>query len=125
MSKLQAFEKQQYLNLETFRKSGQGVKTPVWFVQDGETLFVWTEATSGKAKRVRNSGQVNVAPSRGDGAVLGDWLPATASRDDSPEAQQHVRALMAKKYGLAFQLFGLLGKLRKANYTTLKVTPAN
>lgn len=121
----QPFEKQQYLNLETFRKSGAGVKTPVWFVQEGETLFVWTEASSGKAKRIRNNGQVNVAPSRGDGTVLGAWLPAAASCDDSPEAQQHVRGLMAKKYGLGFQFFALYGKLRKAHYTTLKVTPAN
>ena len=121
MSNLKAFEKQQYLNLETFRKNGQGVKTPVWFAQDGEKLFIWTESNSGKAKRVRNNGSVKIAPARGDGTVLGDWVPASASRDDSPEAQQHVRALMVKKYGLVFQLFGLLGRLRKAHYTTLKV----
>jgi hypothetical protein len=28
--------RQQYLNIETFRKNGQGVKTPVWFVEDGD-----------------------------------------------------------------------------------------
>jgi PPOX class probable F420-dependent enzyme len=121
MSALKQFEKQQYLNLETFRKNGQGVKTPVWFAQDGEKLFVWTESTSGKAKRVRNNGKVNIVPSRGDGAPLGNWIPASASYDDSPAAQQHVRALMAKKYGLMFHLFGLLGKLRKAQNTTLQV----
>jgi PPOX class probable F420-dependent enzyme len=125
MSALQQFEKQQYLSIETFRKNGDGVKTPVWFAQEGEKLFIWTEATSGKAKRVRNNGKVNIAPSRGDGAPLGDWIAASASRDDSPDTQKHVRALMIKKYGLVFHLFGLLGRLRKANYTTLKVTPAN
>ena len=109
--------------IETFRKSGEGVKTPVWFAQDGEKLFIWTEATSGKAKRVRNNEKVNVAPARGDGAVLGEWVPATASRDDSPDAKKHLRGLMTKKYGLVFHLFGLLGRLRKANYTTVKVEP--
>ena len=29
------FIKQKYLNIETFRKSGIGVKTPVWFAQAG------------------------------------------------------------------------------------------
>lgn len=26
------FERRHYLNIETFRKNGQGVKTPLWFV---------------------------------------------------------------------------------------------
>lgn len=121
MTVLQPFDKRQYLSIETFRKNGQGVKTPVWFVQEGEKLFIWTESTSGKAKRVRHNGKVNIAPSRGDGAPLGDWIPATASRDDSAEAVVKVRGLMVKKYGVVFQLFGLLGRLRKADYTTLKL----
>jgi PPOX class probable F420-dependent enzyme len=121
MSNLQQFEKQSYLSLETFRKNGQGVKTPVWFVQEGENLLIWTEATSGKAKRVRNNGQVKVAPSRGDGTVTGEWIPAAASRDDSPAARDRLRALMVKKYGLAFHLFALLGRLGKRTYTMLKL----
>ena len=118
---LKAFEKQQYLSIETFRKNGQGVKTPVWFVQDGEVLYIWTQTDSGKAKRVRNVSKVNIAPSRGDGAPLADFVPASANRDDSPDAVKHVRGLMIKKYGLVFHLFATLGKLRKAQYTTIKV----
>jgi len=33
MNSLEQFSKMKYLNLETFRKSGQGMQTPVWFVQ--------------------------------------------------------------------------------------------
>lgn len=122
---LKAFENQQYLNLETFRKNGQGVKTPVWFAQEGPTLYIWTQVDSGKAKRVRNNGRVNVAPSRGDGAPLGEWSPASASRDDSLETVEKVRRLFTKKYGLTFQAFALLGKLRNAKYTTLKIDLGN
>jgi hypothetical protein len=53
MTACESSYQQQYLNLETFRKSGVGFKTPVWFVQDGETLFVRTVANSGNAKRIR------------------------------------------------------------------------
>jgi len=28
------FDNHQYLNIETFRKSGVGVQTPVWFVRE-------------------------------------------------------------------------------------------
>jgi len=68
-----SFKKQKYLNLETLRKSGVGVRTPVWFVQDGNVLFVRTIADSGKVKRIRNNPQVNIAPCKVDGncSVIG------------------------------------------------------
>lgn len=119
---LEAFDNQQYLNLETFRKNGQGVRTPVWFVREGDTLYVWTQANSGKAKRARNISRVNIAPCKVDGTLLGDWHPATVRRDDSLEAIKKVRGLFAKKYGLMFYAFALMGKLRKAQYTTLEIT---
>ncbi|MEJ5225301.1 MAG: PPOX class F420-dependent oxidoreductase [Anaerolineales bacterium] len=122
MSNLNQFQNQQYLNLETFRKSGVGVKTPVWFAQEGDTLWVWTQFDAGKAKRVRNNGRVNIAPCKADGALLGDWVPATAQADSSPEAVNHVRQLFQKKYGLMFALFGLMGALRRAKYTAIKIT---
>jgi len=119
---LKPFEKQQYLNIETFRKSGLGVKTPVWFVQEGETLYVWTQAQSGKAKRIRNNGAVCIAPSTGSGEPLGEWLPAQAKLDETPEAAKHVNELMAKKYGFMFHLFGFLGRLRSNSpYTAIQI----
>lgn len=118
---LSAFQNQQYLALETFRKNGQGVRTPVWFAQEGDALFVWTEASSGKAKRIRRDGTVRIAPSTGAGEALGEWTEARAQADDSPEALRHIQALMRKKYGVSFDLFGLLGKLRKAKYTSIRI----
>ena len=38
MNPLVPFADQQFLNLETFRKNGEGTKPPVWFVQDGDIL---------------------------------------------------------------------------------------
>lgn len=116
-----AFQNQQYLALETFRKNGQGVRTPVWFAQEGDALFVWTETSSGKAKRIRRNGTVRIAPSTGAGEALGEWIEARAQADDSPEALRQVQALMRKKYGISFDLFGLLGKLRKAKYTSIRI----
>lgn len=115
------FANQNYLNLETFRKNGDGVKTPVWFVQDDENLYIWTSAESGKAKRIRNSGTVKIAPSKADGTVVGEWLVAAASVDDSERALQRIKALMRKKYGLSFDLFAFIGKLQRAKYASVKV----
>lgn len=121
MSHFSQFVSQQYLNLETRRKNGATVRTPVWFVQQGDTLHVWTQADAGKIKRIRNFADVRIAPCRGDGALLGDWEPATAIVDDSPQAVDHVRGLFGKKYGFSFQIFGLMGKMRKAQYVTITI----
>lgn len=118
---LQTFDDQQYLTLETFRKNGQGVKTPVWFARDGETLRVWTESGSGKVKRIRRDGRVRVAPSTGSGQPLGAWTDAHAVPDDSLEMLSHVVKLFKKKYGVMFSVFGLLGKMRSATYATLSI----
>jgi uncharacterized protein len=78
------FAGQQYLNLETFKKSGIGVKTPVWFAQDpateldsnGASLYVYTIGASGKIKRIRNNSKVAIAPCDVRGGLNGDWVDA-------------------------------------------------
>jgi uncharacterized protein len=100
MNSLEQFTKKQYLNLETFRKNGEGVKTPVWFAQEEGTLYVMTMPFSGKAKRIRNNGRINIAPCKMDGAVIGDWVPAQARWIMEDADCQNVDQLFNKKYGL-------------------------
>ncbi len=119
---LQLFEKQQYLNIETFRKDGRGVKTPVWFGQDRNTLIIWTQANSGKAKRIRNNGRAKIAPSDAAGNALGAWQDVEAREDASPRALERAVSIFQKKYGWMFKAFLLMGKLRKARYTTIQIT---
>jgi uncharacterized protein len=121
---LKQFEKQKYLNIETFRKNGQGVKTPVWFVQDGETLHVWTQAGSGKAKRIRRDDSVRVVPSTASGEPRGEWANAQAVVDDSTHAIQYVEGLMKSKYGLLFLFFRSQADRKKVKSTTLKISLA-
>lgn len=115
------FEKQKYLNIETFRKNGQGVKTPVWFVQEGETLHAWTYAESGKVKRIRRDGSVRVVPCTAAGEPRGEWVSAHAVVDDSPEAIHHVESLMKKKYGWMFRFFRWQANKSKARTATVRI----
>lgn len=116
---LKQFDKQQYMNIETFRKNGQGVKTPVWFAQDGETLLIWTASDSGKAKRIRRDGHVRITPSTGSGESTGEWISAKAIVDES--AANYVAEQFKKKYGFMFNVFSMLGKARGTKYTAIKV----
>ena len=118
---LELFENQQYLNIETFRKSGVGVKTPVWFARDGDALYIWTQADSGKAKRIRINPDVRIVPAKADGTPVGEWVLAKAHADESDEALSHVKRLLRKKYGASFTMFGLTGKMRGTKYTSIRV----
>src|SRR5260370_8452587 len=90
-----------YLNIETFRKNGQGVRTPVWFAEEpengaAEKLYVYSTSDSGKAKRIRNNGRVRVAPCDVRGKLLGEWVGTRAEDVNGPEAEHVMNALNKK-----------------------------
>ena len=105
--------REQYISLETFRKNGQGVKTPVWVTGEGDKLYVWTQGDSWKVKRIRHNSQVRLAKSDQRGNTSGDWVPAQARVLDTPEERKKMQQRLAKKYGLMFRLFQLMGRLRR------------
>ena len=121
MVALEQYKRQKYLNLETFRKSGESMKTPVWFVQDGETLYVCTVANSGKVKRIRNNGRVNIALCKMDGKVSGVWVPALAREITDPEISTKVNRMLGRKYGLMKKLFDNQRTQKGAKDTILEI----
>jgi len=125
MSAFDQFARKQYLNIETFRKSGEGVKTPVWFVQEGEVLYVRTGANSGKVKRLRRSTAVNVAPCTMSGKVTGAWVPAQAHILEDAETGKKIDLLIKKKYGLMAKLFGMQANTGKEGNADLEITAKN
>jgi len=121
MSTNNQFIRQKYINIETFRKNGEGVKTPVWFVEDEHNLYLSTETTSGKAKRIRNNGKVNVAPCKMDGRLVGEWVPAEARELTDTTDTLRVKRLLNKKYGLLKKLFDAQRTRRGVEDTVLEI----
>jgi uncharacterized protein len=121
MTDFSSLGKNQYINLETFRKSGLGVKTPVWFVQEGNKIFVQTDVRSGKVKRIHNNSQVNIAPCKMDGALLGDWIPSTAIEIKDDETNGKIKHLLDKKYGLMKKMLSLASSIQGRQDTILEL----
>jgi PPOX class probable F420-dependent enzyme len=121
MNELDQFEKQKYLNLKTFRRNGECMDTPVWFVQEGQTLYVLTMANSGKVKRIRNNGTVQVAPCKMDGKLSGKWVGAQAREVAGPEMIKYVDRLLDRKYGLVKKLFASRRTKEQAQDTILEI----
>ena len=112
MTDLDQLGEEKYLLLTTFRRDGRAVPTAVWAARDGDSLFVWTVADSGKVKRIRNSGEVTVGPCNFRGDPRGDSIRAHASLVD-PADSKRVRSLIGRKYGLIGRLSMLGSRLRR------------
>ena len=108
---LAQFEGEKYLSLETFKKSGQGVPTPVWFVLANGAFYAYTEAGSWKVKRIRNNPRVRIAPCDMRGNVTGEWVDAAARPLDAANAKR-ADDLLNRKYGLMKRILNFLAKLR-------------
>src|SRR6476620_983911 len=89
----------QYINLETYKKSGKPVHTPIWFVNYNGLLYVTTTRDSGKVKRLRNNSHVRIVPCNFTGDPNGEWIEAEAHIVNSNESEK-VKNLIKQKYDL-------------------------
>ena len=105
MTTLDILGKQKAVLLETRKRDGTWVGTPVSIiVVDGRAYFRSYDA-SGKAKRLRNFPAVKVAPSTMRGKPTGPSVPGIARLLDEAEAAP-VRAALKAKYPLRVQAPG-------------------
>jgi uncharacterized protein len=122
------FEGRKYLSLETFKKSGEGVRTPVWFAADpaaplsssAAKLYIYTEDNTGKVKRIRNSGRVRVAPCDMRGNLRGQWIDAHAEIVTGAEAAQGMR-LLKKKYWPWKQVLGFFALFSRRDRVVIAI----
>ena len=115
-----AFRGERYLNLETFRRNGQGVRTPLWFVELDGALYVRTPEDSGKVKRLRNNPRVRVVPSDALGRPKADWVEGTA-RFVGPQEAERMNELLKEKYGWQKALIDFGSRLRKRTSVVIAV----
>ena len=116
-----------YLNLETFRKTGIGVRTPVWFAQDVlhseptiTVFYIYSEADAGKVKRIRNNPRVRVAPCSMRGDVRGAWVDGRARICQNDEAA-YGQQLLKQKYGLLKIVGDFFSRLMRHKQTVIAV----
>jgi PPOX class probable F420-dependent enzyme len=125
------FAKAKYMNLETFRKTGVGVCTPVWFAQDsvppssaesdGSAIFyVYSTPDAGKVKRIRNNRAVRVAPCNFRGNLRGAWVDGHARICDGAEAA-HGQELLRRKYGWIKIIGDFFNRLRGRNQAVIAI----
>lgn len=116
-----------YISLTTFRKNGQPVPTPVWFVHLNGKLYLYTLAGTGKVKRLSHTARVTVAPCSMRGEVLGAAVNGTARLLTAPDERKLANDVLNQKYGLTKRVLNLLNRLRggsEANRVLIEISPA-
>lgn len=104
------FANEKYLNLETLRKTGTPVRTPLWFAEENGLLYIYSLADAGKVKRIRNNPRVRVAPCDMRGNLKGDWVDGQARLLEGDEGN-HANRLLDDKYGLMKRIGNLTSNL--------------
>ena len=94
---IQSFHKnkKKYISLETYKKDGGYVRTPVWFVIDSDIIYVVTQTTEWTKGKVKN-----VTGEKADKAIM----------------------LRKKKYGVSARLIDLFSK---ENSIVFSIEPVN
>jgi uncharacterized protein len=143
------FANAKYLNLESFRKNGVGVRTPVWFAEDPgpppdvalaqeglpETspraddprgqprivFYIYSEADAGKVKRIRNNARLRIAPCNFRGQLRGAWVDARGRICDDERDMAHAQDLLRRKYGLVKIVGDFFSRLRRHQQAVIAI----
>jgi PPOX class probable F420-dependent enzyme len=101
---LSALGAEKFVSLTTFKKDGTAVATPMWIGRDGDHLFVWTPADSGKAKQAKNNPRVALVRCGRGGKVHEGAEPVDGIAEviTEPATVQRLAGVIRRKYGLEF-----------------------
>ena len=117
--RLAQFRGRKYLNLESYRKSGATVRTPLWFAEEEGVLYVYSLEDSGKVKRLRNDPRVRIVPSDIKGNPKGEWVEARAEILDAAGAARG-HQLLRQKYWMK-RVFDFLGRLKGRRHAVMAI----
>ena len=108
-----ALDGERYISLETFRKDGSGVKTPVWAAPLDGRLVIVTDGTSFKVKRLRENSKVRAAPCDARGNVRGAWHEGSVRILTDPADNERAERALSAKYGWQYALLNFFSRLSR------------
>jgi len=114
---LNHLSKAKFISLETYKRNGEAVRTPVWFVEEGGLLYFHSPAKSWKVKRLQSNPVVRLAPCARFGRIEGDWLKGKATRIDGEEDTKRIVKLVNSSQSRGDRIFGLFEKKNRVAFS--------
>ena len=95
------FRGRKYLSLETFKRDGTPVQTPVWFLMEDERIYCRSWDETFKVKRFLRNPNVNVAPCNVRNDLKAAMQPARVQ--PVPESEnERLRKLFMRRFWIAY-----------------------
>lgn len=116
MISLEEIKSEKYISLETYRKNGEPVRTPVWFVINDDFVYIVTRSQTGKVKRLQNNPKVKFAVCTIKGKVTGEWISGTVKILDESQTKNTIK-MRDKKYGFMAKIAKFLSKNKGEVFT--------
>ncbi len=106
-----ALDRERYISLTTFKRSGDAVQTPVWFALHDGKFYLFSEAKAWKVKRLSRDDRVRVAACSVAGKVHGDWIEGRGRVIDDSELVAAAYSALQKKYSWQMTLLNLSSRI--------------
>jgi len=87
------------------------VPTPVWIAGVDSRLYVVTNGTSAKMKRIKANARVRLAPCDVRGNVSGEWIEARAKRVADARTMDRALDALNRKYGWQMAMLRFFSRL--------------
>lgn len=114
-----SLETGKYICILTYKKNGDGVSTPVWFIRKDNKIYIRTSNQSGKVKRIKNNNNVSYALCNISGRIKGEWHSGVAKIE--PDVNKMIFSKITEKYGLIAQIINILYKIKKMEIIIISI----
>jgi len=112
LSSIEEFSGRRYINLESYKKSGEPKMTPVQSLEHDGLIYVRTGPDTWKVKRIRRNPRVRLVPSDRNGKPMGKWVEGEAHMLDGEE-RDRMLGVFKKEYGsIGYSMMGFVGRMR-------------
>jgi len=112
LASLDQFSGRRYINLESYKKSGEPKHTPVQSLERDGMVYVRTDPTTWKVKRIRRNPHVRLVPSDRNGKPMGTWADGEARMLEGEEKDRMLE-VFRKEYGaIGYSMVGLVARMR-------------
>ena len=124
---MRAIADERYITMESYKRDGQAVRTPLWFAAGsragGPVFYVYSTADSFKIKRIGRNPMIRIAPCTMRGVTTGAWIDARAEIVVGAEFAAGMR-LLDQKYFPWKQLLGFGAFFRRRARAVVAIRPA-
>ena len=105
-----------FISLETYKRNGEAVRTPVWFVEEDGLIYFHSPAKSWKVKRLQRNPVVRLAPCGRFGRIEGDWLKGKVTRIDGEEDTERIVKLVNSSQSRPDRILGFFEKKNRVAF---------